>query len=256
MPLPRAADQGCAVGAASRIALHAARSVTRGRRARRGGSQPRGHTHAGSQRHHEDPELDEYEGMDDVGYILRSISGQQDFLQHVSLLLRHAAASSRRHAGSLAGLQCVTQRATSLGCRRGGGSSRYKRHACQGGRPPPPPPPPARPGARPRPGDAPPRTQATPQTRGCPPKTRAGAVPRRGGQRARHQQCRSQRARRLPQQHRQPLQQRQPDALADQRRRVAPGRRQRGQCQLLARALQQPPAPPPSGGGAEAAVRG
>ena len=134
MPLPRAADQGCAVGAASRIALHAARSVTRGRRARRGGSQPRGHTHAGSQRHHEDPELDEYEGMDDVGYILRSISGQQDFLQHVSLLLRHAAASSRRHAGSLAGLQCVTQRATSLGCRRGGGSSRYKRHAGQGGR--------------------------------------------------------------------------------------------------------------------------
>lgn len=38
------------------------------------------HTPAGSSRLYEDPDVDEYGGMDDVGYMRRSITNQQDFV--------------------------------------------------------------------------------------------------------------------------------------------------------------------------------
>ena len=37
---------------------------------------------AGSSRLYEDPDIDEYEGMDDCGYIRRPISRQQDFIRY------------------------------------------------------------------------------------------------------------------------------------------------------------------------------
>lgn len=50
------------------------------------------HTPAGSSRLYEDPDVDEYGGMDDVGYMRRSITNQQDFVMSQLDFLRVSSA--------------------------------------------------------------------------------------------------------------------------------------------------------------------
>jgi hypothetical protein len=49
------------------------------------------YTPAGSSRLYEDPDVDEYGGMDDVGYVRRSITNQQDFVMSQLDFLRVSA---------------------------------------------------------------------------------------------------------------------------------------------------------------------